>query len=159
MGEGFFQGESWAYKASQYPPWLVVFLSVLPTRRWPLLPLLHPLELPWHCGHRDADRKKSADGETLSRGILGILDFQHQFCGISCFHHKCNLCFLHKCCLCVLISLSECDGFFCVCVCAYTHPTCNPAATTACAHDQQKEPKKLTVSLSMSPGCSPVWAC
>lgn len=64
----FFLGESFAYKDSQSP---------LLARRVPVcdppsprcIPSPSPLELPSHCGCHDGERKKSADGETLSQGI------------------------------------------------------------------------------------------
>lgn len=163
MGEGFFSQGILTLQSPTIPPWLAVFLSVLP-RHWTPPPATL-CSLPHYSSAHTVNthdwREKLADGETLSTGILGNVAFEHQLAGASHFHHKCSACVFEMIWSTVYCDLCFVDEFKSVCVCAYflVHACAarNPTAN-ACVHDQQKEPAKLTVSLLMSFGRSPAWA-
>lgn len=137
-GRAFFLRESLAYQSSQYPYWLIM---LVPTRRWPILLLLPPsssLVLPSHCYHQ-ADRK---NWQMVKRFL-------------AAFWTSCQIFITNASVFWIWVKMNfkwRCLHIFCM----HPYTAWNP---TTCAHDQAKKPKKLTVSLLMSPGRSPVLVC
>lgn len=153
----FFLGESLSYNPPTPTPrniWrirLSMFPPVHPTRCWPpcpwCIPSPSPLELPSRCGYHDAIGKISRWWDTFFGRFRNP-----QFLTSVAWHLWLSSELMSPCVNVNVYSSSVCLNIFCMPACGGWNP-----AVTACAHDQQKEPKKLTVSLLMSLGCSPVW--